>query len=156
MKKIYKLIISLLLPQLAGGIGGIFTSRSVSTWYKTLSKPALNPPDWIFGPVWTTLFLLMGYALYLVWTSETGQNKKLAYAIFGAQLVLNTLWSIIFFGLQNPGTAFLEIGILWLAIAFNIILFYRINRWAGYFLLPYIAWVSFAASLNYSLWMLNR
>jgi benzodiazapine receptor len=155
MKNIYKLIISLLIPQLAGGIGSIFTASSVKSWYLTLEKPAINPPSWVFGPVWTALFLLMGYALYLVWTAKTEKSKKWAYVIFGGQLVLNTLWSIIFFGFQNPGLACVEIWILWLAILANIVVFYRINRWAGYLLVPYIAWVSFAIYLNYSIWRLN-
>ena len=155
MKKIYKLIISLLIPQLAGGIGGIFTASSVGGWYKTLNRGSLNPPGWVFGPVWTALFLLMGYALYIVWTSENVKDKKKAYWIFGIQLALNTFWSIIFFGFQNPGLAFFEIWILWAAILANIIVFYRINRWAGYLLLPYLGWVSFAIYLNYSIWRLN-
>lgn len=155
MKKIYKLIISLLIPQLAGGVGSIFTASSVGGWYQTITKSPLNPPGWIFAPVWTALFLLMGYSLYMIWTSENAMDKKKAYWIFGAQLALNTLWSVFFFGLQNPGLAFFEIIILWLAILANIIVFYQINRWAGYLLVPYLAWVSFAAYLNYSIWKLN-
>lgn len=155
MKKIYKLIISLLIPQVAGGIGSIFTAGSVDGWYRTIAKPSLNPPSWVFGPVWTALFLLMGYALYLVWTDESGKNKKKAYWFFGIQLALNILWSILFFGFKNPQLAFYEIIVLWLAITANILVFYRLNKIAGLLLLPYLAWVSFAMYLNWNLWMLN-
>lgn len=155
MKKTYKLISSLLIPQLAGGIGSIFTTSSVKGWYLTLEKPMLNPPSWFFGPVWTTLFLLMGYALYLVWSSESGKSKILAYWAFGIQMVLNTLWSIIFFGLHSPGGALLEMIFLWLAILGTIIAFARISKLAAWLLAPYILWVSFAGYLNYLLWILN-
>lgn len=164
-----KLIISLLLPQLAGGIGSIFTSSSISVWYRDLAKPMLNPPSWVFGPVWTLLFLLMGYALFLVWqklpekgiskqiSKLTGNRSTLVFAltIFGVQLFLNTLWSLLFFGLKNPGLALIEIAILWSAILYTIILFYKIHKLAAYLLFPYLAWVSFATYLNYALWTLN-
>ncbi len=150
-----KLIISLLIPQLAGGIGSFFTVGSVKDWYPVLIKPALNPPSWVFGPVWTTLFLLMGYALYLVWVSESGKNKRLAYWAFGVQMFLNMLWSIIFFGLHSPGGALLEMIFLWLAIFGTIIAFAKISKLASWLLVPYILWVSFAGYLNYSIWMLN-
>lgn len=155
MKKIYKLIIALVIPQLAGGLGSIFTASSVKSWYLTIEKPFLNPPSWIFGPVWTALFLLMGYALYLVWTSEGKGRKNLAYGAFALQLVLNIFWSVIFFGLKNPGLAFMEVLILWLAIVFNIFVFYRISRTSAWLLVPYLIWVTFAAYLNYSIWILN-
>lgn len=154
MKNISKLIISLLIPQLVGGIGSIFTVRSVGDWYLTLEKPALNPPSWIFGPVWTGLFFLMGYSLYLIWIKDA-PNKKPAYWIFGAQLFLNALWSALFFGLKNPGLAFLEIWIMWIMIAINIYIFYRFSRLAAWLLAPYLLWVSFAMYLNYSIWRLN-
>jgi tryptophan-rich sensory protein len=155
MKKIYKLIISLLIPQAAGGIGSFFTISSVKDWYPTLEKPALNPPSWMFGPVWTALFLLMGWALYLVWTDESGKNKRLAFWAFGIQMVLNALWSIIFFGLHSPGGALLEMVFLWLAILATIIAFAKISRLAAWLLAPYILWVSFAGYLNYLIWILN-
>ncbi len=155
MKKIYKLIISLLIPQLAGGIGSVFTVGSVKDWYLVLVKPALNPPAWVFGPVWTTLFLLMGYALYLVWTDESGKSRRLAYSAFGIQMILNTLWSVIFFGLHYPGGALLEMIFLWLGILGTIITFAKISRPAAWLLVPYILWVSFAGYLNYSIWILN-
>lgn len=150
-----KLIISLAIPQLAGGLGSFFTIGSVKEWYPVLVKPALNPPAWIFGPVWTTLFLLMGYALFLVWKDENAKNKRLAYSAFGIQMVLNALWSIIFFGLHSPGGALVEVVFLWLAILATIIAFYKISKPAAWLLVPYIAWVSFAMYLNYSIYALN-
>jgi len=155
MKKTYKLIIALIIPQLAGGLGSLFTANSVKDWYLTLEKPLLNPPSWVFGPVWTTLFLLMGYALYLVWVNENKERKNIAYIAFAIQIILNIFWSVIFFGLKNPGLAFAEILILWLAIIFNIFIFYRISRTSAWLLVPYLVWVSFAAYLNYSIWILN-
>ncbi|MGW8184922.1 MAG: TspO/MBR family protein [Candidatus Moraniibacteriota bacterium] len=155
MKKIYKLIIALLIPQLAGGLGSLFTASSVKGWYTTIQKAPLNPPGWIFGPVWTVLFLLMGYALYIVWISEDKAKKNLAYVAFAIQLALNVFWSVIFFGLKSPGLALAEILILWLAIIFNIFIFYRISRTSAWLLVPYLLWVTFAAYLNYSIWILN-
>ena len=154
MKKIWKLIISILIPFLASAIGGFFTSTSVSTWYVDLIKPSFNPPSWVFGPVWTILYLLMGIALYLVWVDKS-KNKKLAFIAFGTQMFLNALWSVLFFGLQKPLFAFVEIILLWSSILITIIYFYRINKNAAYLLIPYILWVSFAAVLNFSLFILN-
>ena len=152
-----KLTISLIAPQAAGLIGSIFTASSVTGWYSTVTRPELAPPNWIFGPVWTTLFVLMGIALFLVWKKKDSQKKKvkLALQLFVAQLVLNTLWSVIFFGLQSPGWAFVEIIFLWISIALTITVFTPISRLAAWLLVPYLAWVSFAAYLNYSIWMLN-
>ena len=155
------LVACVVVSELAGIIGSVFTTPSIGTWYAGLAKPSFNPPAWVFGPVWTTLFLLMGVALYLVWTKRTGflffSNKKigLAVGIFGVQLVLNTLWSILFFGLHSPGAALAEIVFLWLAILGTIVAFYKISKPAAYLLVPYIAWVSFAVVLNYMLWRLN-
>lgn len=151
-----KLALSLVIPQLAGAIGTIFTSSSIPTWYTTLNKPSFNPPNWIFGPVWTILFLLMGIALFLVWQKGIHKKEvKIAITIFGIQLVLNTLWSILFFGLQSPQYALVEIVFLWIAIVATIITFYKVSKCAAALLLPYILWVSFAAYLNYTLGMLN-
>lgn len=157
MNKKLKLFISLIIPQLAAVVGSVFTARSVSTWYTTIVRPEWNPPSWIFGPVWTTLFILMGIALYLVWTREGVSEalKKRAYNIFGAQLVLNILWSVAFFGLQNPGLALFVIALLWLMILLNILIFRKISRTAERLLWPYLAWVSFATYLNYAIWILN-
>ncbi len=154
MKKYLKLIISILIPFIASAIGGFFTSSSVGTWYTTINKPSFNLPSWVFGPVWTLLYLLMGIALYLVWVDKSKKKEK-AYWAFGIQIFLNALWSILFFGLQNPLLAFIEIILLWAAILFTIIYFYRINKKTIYLLLPYILWVSFAAVLNFSIFVLN-
>lgn len=152
----FKLVIAVVVSELAGVVGSVFTVSSIGGWYATLEKPELSPPNWVFGPVWTTLYLLMGVAAFLIWRS--GWEKKevrVALAIFGFQLVLNALWSIVFFGLHNPGWAFVNIVVLWLAILWTMFVFYRMSRPAAYLLLPYILWVSFAAYLNYSIWMLN-
>ncbi|MBW2991705.1 tryptophan-rich sensory protein [Candidatus Woesearchaeota archaeon] len=153
MKNYIKLLLSVLISLSAGFIGSIFTSSSVSTWYITLNKPVFNPPSWVFSPVWTALYILMGISLYLIWTNK--KKTKLAFTVFGIQLFLNALWSVIFFGLRNPLLAFIEIIILWCAILYTIIIFYRINKNASYLLIPYILWVSFAAVLNLYLVMLN-
>ena len=152
MKKIWKLLISLVIPFLASAIGGLFTASSVSTWYLTLIKPSFNPPSWVFGPVWTILYLLMGISLYLVWIKKFDKN---AFTFFGIQLVLNALWSILFFGLKSPLFAFIEIVLLWIAILITVIYFYRINKISAYLLIPYILWVSFAAILNFAIFILN-
>jgi translocator protein len=148
---IVKLIASIGICLLAGAIGSIFTSKSVSTWYSTINRPSFNPPNWLFGPVWTILFILMGIALYFVWTL----GDKQAMIVFAVQLLLNILWSALFFGLKAPFYAFLEIIILWAAILMTIFVFYRVSPKAAYLLVPYILWVSFAAILNFSIWRLN-
>ena len=153
---ITKLIVSILICQLAGFIGSIFTAPSISTWYATLKKPAFNPPNWLFAPVWTTLFFLMGISLYLIWSRGFEDEKiKSAIIIFSVQLILNILWSFLFFGLKSPFLAFLEIILLWFAILVNIIKFYNISKTTGLLLLPYILWVSFAAILNFFIYRLN-
>lgn len=150
------MILAIVISEAAGIIGSVFTTPAIVTWYATLARPALNPPNWIFAPVWTTLFALMGVAAFFVWRKGLGRKDvKIALAIFIGQLVMNTLWSIIFFGLHNPGLAFMEIIFLWLAILATIIAFYRISRPAAYLLLPYILWVTFAGYLNFMLWRLN-
>ncbi len=147
-----KLAVSVFIPLFIGFIGAFFTAPSIATWYATLNKPPFSPPNWIFGPVWTILYVLMGASLYLVW--RKGLNKKPAF-LFGAQLLLNLLWSIIFFGLKSPRFAFAEIILLWGAIALTIIDFRKISHAAALLLIPYILWVSFAAALNYYVWILN-
>ena len=151
-----KLLFSLLITQAAGWVGSIFTMPQIDTWYATLNKPSFNPPSWVFGPVWTILFLLMGVSLYLIWTGTWHHKlKEEALMIFIAQLILNVFWSIAFFGFQNLALAFLEILILWTSILFTILFFYRLNKTAAYLLVPYIVWVSFAAVLNFAIWYLN-
>lgn len=133
-----KFAISILIPLAAGFVGAVFTTPSIETWYAALNKPAFSPPNWIFGPVWTVLYILMGISLYRIWTG--GQNKaaKGAFSLFGAQLVLNVLWSIIFFGLKSPFYAFIELIVLWAAIAFTIRSFRNISKTAAALLVPYI------------------
>jgi len=152
----FKLIIAIVVAELAGAIGAIFTIPAIPTWYATLIKSPLNPPSWVFAPVWNILFILMGIAAFLVW--KKGLNKKevrVALIVFLVQLILNALWSVIFFGLHNPGAAFLEIIVLWLAILATIITFYKVSRGAAYLLIPYILWVTFAGYLTFSVWNLN-
>ncbi len=158
MKKqsILKLIVSVILVLLVGFIGSYFTTPSIETWYSTLNKPALNPPNFIFAPVWTALYILIGISLFLIWESkEKKENKKLPLILFSLQLLLNSSWSIIFFGLQNPQLALINIFLLWIFIFLNIIFFFKISKIAGIILIPYLLWVSFASYLNYAIYILN-
>jgi tryptophan-rich sensory protein len=141
----------------ASAIGSFATVRAIPTWYKSLAKPSFNPPDWLFGPAWTVLYLLMAVAAWLVWKQGIGApGVKLALAVFLVQLILNCLWSILFFGLRSPLAGLVDIVAMWLAILATIILFFRVSVPAGVLLLPYIAWVSFAALLNAAILRLNR
>jgi translocator protein len=152
----FKLLASVFLCQFAGAVGSVFTASSLEDWYLLLEKPVFNPPSWVFFPVWTLLYTLMGISLYIVW--EKGlQNKevKIGLIIFGIQLFLNSLWSFLFFGLRTPYYAFIEIIFLWIAILLTIFQFRKISKTASYLLVPYILWVSFASLLNYYLWILN-
>lgn len=175
---VLKLVIAIAVSGLAGVIGAIFTAPAI-IWYAGLVKPALNPPAWVFGPVWTALYALIGISLYLAWKNDwkvnnpilagerktwnawserlwTGDLQKVnAVAIFGVQYVLNGAWSYLFFGLRLPGFAFFELCALWFAIVWTTVVFYRISRLAAYLLVPYLLWVSFAVYLNYSIWVLN-
>ena len=155
MKKIIKIIVSVAAPLAVGALGSVFTSGSVNTWYSTLNKPAFNPPNWVFGPVWTLLFILMGVSFYLVWNKKFGKEPKKLIGIYAFQLILNLLWSLCFFGWQNPTLALGEIIVLWIAIAVNAFWFHQISRIAGNLLIPYLLWVSFAAVLNTAIVVLN-
>jgi benzodiazapine receptor len=149
-----KLIGSILLCQLAGVLGSIFTTPAIAGWYVMLQKPWFTPPNYLFGPVWISLYTLMGTALYLVW--QKGLTKdRLAMGIFAVQLGLNALWSFLFFGLRSPLLGLAGIIPLWIFIALNIWAFWRIDRRAGYLLVPYICWVSIATALNYFVFVLN-
>lgn len=155
-KDLLKLIISLIVCQLAGVIGSLFTSPSIPTWYASLEKPSFNPPNWVFSPVWITLFVLMGISLFLLWRNGLEDQKvRIAILFFAVQLVLNVCWSAIFFGLKSPFFALIEIIFLWIAILLTILNSYKVSKAAGVLLIPYILWVSFAAVLNFSLWSLN-
>ncbi len=152
----FKLVIAIAVSEAAGIVGSFFTISAIPTWYAGLVKPALNPSAWVFGPAWTTLHLLMGIAVFLVWKKGfERKDVKVALSIFSVQLFLNAIWSIIFFGLKNPGWALVDIVALWLAIVWTMFVFYKISKPAAYLLVPYILWVSFASYLNYSIWMLN-
>lgn len=153
MKINAKFIVSLLAPLTAGFVGSFFTAPFIESWYSTLDKPLLSPPNWVFAPVWTTLYILMGISLYLIWSSK--KNNKSALDIFIVQLVLNSLWSIVFFGRQDPVGGFIVIVVLWFTIAKTIYEFNKINTKAAYLLVPYLLWVSFASYLNLMIVLLN-
>ncbi len=137
------------------GLGAAWTNLSVGDWYVTLNKPTWNPPKWVFGPVWTTLYIMMAIAAWLVWGKKGLAAARLPLLLFGVQLFLNAAWSALFFGMRNPGIAFADIVLLWFAILATIIAFGRVSNLAALLLLPYLAWVSFATALNYSIWRLN-
>lgn len=150
------LIGSVAVSQLAGAIGSVFTVKSIPGWYATIAKPSFSPPNWVFGPVWATLYTLMGLAAWLVWRQRgTNPNVRAALVLFAVQLVLNAVWSIIFFGAHAIGWAFVEIVALWIAILLTTVWFFRVSHAAGILMIPYLLWVSFAAVLNFSLWRLN-
>jgi benzodiazapine receptor len=151
----FKLIVSLIICQLAGFIGSLFTTPAIPEWYASLQKPSFTPPNWLFSPVWISLFLLMGVSLYLLWQTAAKKEAKMALVFFAVQLILNMLWSAIFFGLKSPMVAFIEIIVLWVAIFLTMTKSLKVAKTAGYLLLPYIIWVSFAAVLNFFLWKLN-
>lgn len=157
MRNAVQLILAITVPLAVGGLSGLATARGVASWYPTLAKPSFNPPAWVFGPTWTVLYILMGVALFLVWRQGLDtQGVRLALIAFGVQLMLNALWSIIFFRMQSPGWAFAEIILLWIAIIATLWAFWRVLPAAGWLLVPYLAWVSFAGVLNGSIWILNR
>jgi tryptophan-rich sensory protein len=156
MPKYAKLAVSILLTLSAGWLGSIFTTPAINGWYATLQKPSFNPPNWLFGPVWTFLFIAMGVSLYLIWQRglEKPETKK-AFVFFIVHLLFNVLWSVIFFGLKNLGLAFGEIIILWVMILALALNFYKIDKVAGILLIPYLCWVSFASFLNFAISRLN-
>lgn len=141
---------------LAGALGGLATQSSVESWYPSLTKPTWNPPSWVFGPVWTLLYVLMGTAAWRVWLRRSQPLARQGLVLFGVQLVLNALWSLLFFGLRAPGLAMAELVLLWLAVASTLGVFWRTDRFAGGLLIPYLAWITFAAFLNHAIWWLNR
>jgi len=151
VNKVLRLLLFVLLCEGAGLVGSVFTLNSLQTWYPTLVKPFFNPPGWIFGPVWTTLYFLMGVSLYLVWGKKKTDSKW-----FWIQLLLNSLWSVAFFGLKNPIIAFIVIIFLLTSIFLTIKAFTKVNKVSVYLLYPYLAWVSFASILNLSIVILNR
>lgn len=158
MKKYFKdyrkLIFSFVIVFAASLFGSFFTSKSVSTWYSTIIKPSFNPPNYLFGPVWTLLFILMAIALYMVWVDKS-KEKYVAMKWFSVQLTLNVLWSALFFGLRAPLLALIEIIILEASIIWTTIKFWKINPNTSYLMLPYILWVGFATILNLAIVLLN-
>lgn len=156
MNNSIKLIIAIAIPVAVGGISGFFTATGVDSWYQTINKPSWNPPGWIFAPVWTTLYVMMGVALFLVWKSDSSEVlKKTAITLFTIQLVLNFFWSFIFFDQQQIGWALVEIIAMWIFILLTIFAFGNVSKLAAWLLVPYISWVSFATILNYTIWKLN-
>lgn len=152
---IVKLVISIAASLAAGAVGSLATIPNIPSWYAALDKPWFNPPNWIFGPVWTTLYILMGISLYLVWVARSKEQKRTAYILFGAQLFLNALWSIVFFGLHEPLAAVGIILLLLVSLVVTFGSFWRFSRVASLLLVPYIAWVSFASCLNIAIALLN-
>jgi benzodiazapine receptor len=152
---IIKLILSLILPLSIGAFAGMFTSEAIPGWYATLNRPSFNPPNWIFGPVWTTLYILMGISFYMIWKQEKSKERDLALLFFFIQLALNFAWSFIFFYFNKIGFAFAEIVLLWLSIVLMMIRFYKIKPITAYINIPYLLWVSFASMLNLSYYLLN-
>lgn len=150
----FNLVLSILIAELAGVIGLVFTGPSVSMWYTTLTKPFFQPPAWLFGPVWTILYLLMGISFWIIWNSHACEKKR-AMWLFVAQLALNAIWSPVFFGVHSLGGAFVLIVLLWAAIVLTIRVFTKISKPAAWLLVPYILWVSFAMLLNFAIWKLN-
>jgi translocator protein len=148
-----RLVGAVLLCEVAGGIGSTLTRNGLRAWYPKLQKPSFTPPDWVFGPVWTLLYAMMGVSLYLI-SQQRGEDSgevRSARILFWVQLMLNVLWSYVFFGRRSPGWALVEIGFLWIAIAATTRSFWKVSRTAALLLLPYILWVSFAVLLNYSI-----
>lgn len=154
-QEVLGLVVFLVVCLAVSGIGGAITATSVGTWYQALQKPPFNPPDWIFAPVWTVLFILMGIAAWRVWRRAGFAAGRNALTVFAVQLGLNLAWSFLFFGLQRVGLALFEIIILLLAIVVNTILFWQIDRFAGALFVPYVLWSTYAMILNISLWLLN-
>ena len=153
---IFKLLASLALPLVSGLVAGLFTATAIPGWYETLNKPSFNPPNWLFGPVWTTLYILMGISLYLIWKQDAGKGRNLAILIFLLQLLLNFVWSFIFFYYNKIGFALVEIILLWICIGIMLVLFYKIKPIAAIINLPYFLWVTFATILNAGYYFLNR
>lgn len=154
-KGVLFVVVSILIAEMAGAIGTSATFSSIPTWYADLVKPSFSPPSWIFAPAWTLLYALMGIAAYLVWRKKENPGRKEALKIYLLNLIMNAEWSLIFFGMRNPGLALFEILLLWTVILLTAIKFYKIDKAAGILFIPYLLWVSFATILNFSVWRLN-
>jgi len=157
LSSIIKLIVSILASFAAGGIGSLFTFKAIPTWYAGLRKPRYTPPNRAFGPVWTTLYVLMGISVFLIWQKGLSTNAAfLAFVLFWIQLAINAIWSIIFFGMKSKGGGVVTIIVLWLLILATIVTSFRVSIWAGILLIPYIVWVTIASYLNIGVWILNK
>ena len=157
VKYIWKLVVSIVACLAAGAIGSVFTRSAIANWYAALEKPPFTPPNWLFAPAWTLLYILMGVAAFLVWRKGLENRKaRIALILFLIQLVVNALWSVVFFGLESPFFGLIVISILWASILATVITFFRISRVASALMWPYLLWVSYAAVLNASIWLLNR
>ncbi len=154
--KLIPLAVCVISVLVTGSISGLANAGSINTWYREIRKPVFNPPSWIFGPVWTVLYLLMGISLYLIWEKRSHPLATAAFTVFGIQLALNFCWSFLFFYFRSPGWAFAEIIAMWAAIVWMLLVFRRIEPAAAWINLPYLLWVSFATVLNGSIWYLNR
>lgn len=152
---IVKLILSLIIPLSVGAVAGMFTSQAVPTWYASLNRPSFSPPNWVFGPVWTSLYILLGISFFLIWKESPSQQRNRAIIVFASQMILNFAWSFIFFYFNMIGIALLEIILLWVNIAVMIYLFYKLKPLAAYLNIPYLLWVSFATILNAGYYFLN-
>ena len=154
--RVWRVVLGVVLCELAGVVGSVFTFPSIGSWYASLVKPWFNPPNWLFAPVWVTLYALMGVSLGLVWNKGMGDRRvRVGLLVFGVQLALNVLWSVVFFGAESLVYGLGVIFVLWVVIAFTMVLFYRVSGVAGLLLVPYICWVTVATILNYYLWILN-
>lgn len=155
--EIVKLATSVIICIIPGFVGAMINAKAIPTWYAFIDRPSFAPPDWLFAPVWTALYVMMGIALFLVWRKGTGQpGVKAALMAFAAQLVLNGIWTPVFFGFRSLLGGLVVIVLMWIAILITIIRFFPISRTAGILLIPYLAWVSFAAALNAGFYSLNR
>ncbi len=156
LREFGEVLVAIAVCESAGGLGAIATKDGTKTWYPRLKKPSFNPPSWVFGPVWTTLYAMMGVSGWLLWRRREDEAAQRAGALFAVQLILNTLWSFIFFRWRSPGWAFLEVIVLWAAIVMTIRAAWRVDPLAGALLIPYLLWTSFALLLNGRIWQLNR
>jgi benzodiazapine receptor len=154
---VVKFVICILVSFAAAAIGSLFTFKAIPTWYAALKKPPYTPPNWAFGPVWTTLYVLMGISVFLVWQEGLASDGVLlAFTLFWIQLVVNAVWSVIFFGAKSKGGGVVTIVILWFLILATMVTSFRVSTWAGALLIPYILWVSIASYLNIGGWLLNK
>lgn len=150
-----KFLISIILPLSVGAIAGMVTAQSIPEWYAGLNRPSFNPPNWIFAPVWTTLYVLMGISLFLIWRQDVSKERNIAILVFLLQLLLNFAWSFLFFYFKMMGLALIEIILLWMNIVVMLVVFYNIKPMASYINIPYLLWVTFATVLNAGYYFLN-